>query len=153
MSTSILLGLPASHVTLPQSPTAPSRRPIDSQSFFAEVAERFPGIARNDAFESPTALPHRVAASLAELTQAAIDSDDEDMLREYFGFLDRVLENSTAEVVYAIKVSYLGNLRFEGRYSRRSNARELLPPSMAKKLAELENYLAALLDELHCLQK
>ena len=44
----------------------------------------------------------------------------------------------------AVNVSYLENLRFEGRRARATNARELLTPLLRQALAELEEYLERL---------
>ena len=83
-------------------------------------------------------------ATRARATQSAIDSQDEATVREHFQFVDELFRNAAADVENAVNVSYLENLRFEGRRARATNARELLTPLLRQALAELEEYLERL---------
>jgi hypothetical protein len=83
-------------------------------------------------------------ATLARRTQAAIDSQDKATVRQHFKFIDDVFHVAAPDVENAVNVSYLENLRFEGRDAGPCKARELLPPRLKQALAELEEYLARL---------
>ena len=105
--------------------------------------ERFPEVAAS-IDDCSQGLLHLEMTTLARATQAAIDSQDEATVREHFQFVDELFRNAAADVENAVNVSYLENLRFEGRRAGATNARELLTPRLRQALAELEEYLKQL---------
>lgn len=62
----------------------------------------------------------------------------------HFKFIDEVLSDAAPDVANAVHVSYLENLRFEGRKASPTKARELLTPRLRDALAKLEEYLEGL---------
>ena len=116
---------------------------IDRDRFIALLAERFPDVAAaiDDCSQG---LLHLEMATLARATQAAIDDQDRDTVRRHFQFIDEVFREAAPDIVNAVNVSYLENLRFEGRKAAPTKARELLTPRLRQVLAELEEYLARL---------
>jgi hypothetical protein len=116
---------------------------IDRDRFIALLAERFPNVAA--AIDNCSqGLLHLEMATLARATQAAIDEADRDAVRRYFAFIDEVFRDAAPDVENAVNVSYLENLRFEGRTAGPTRARELLTPRLRQALAELEDYLGRL---------
>jgi len=113
---------------------------IDRDRFIALIAERFPDVAAaiDDCSQG---LLHLEMATLARATQAAIDEGDRDAVRRYFAFIDEVFRDATPDVENAVNVSYLENLRFEGRKAGPTRARELLTPRLGQALSELDDYL------------
>lgn len=113
------------------------------ERFIALLAERFPEVsaAIDDCSQG---LLHLEMATLARATQAAIDDQDRDTVRRHFQFIDEVFRQAASDVENAVNVSYLENLRFEGRKAAPTKARELLTPRLRQALAELEEYLARL---------
>jgi hypothetical protein len=116
---------------------------IDHPRFVALLTERFPKIAA-DIDDCSKGLLHLEMATLARATQAAIDGQDRTTVRAHFQFIDEVLRNAAPDVENAVNVSYLENLRFEGRKAAPTKARELLTPRLQQALGELEEYLARL---------
>jgi hypothetical protein len=116
---------------------------IDHERFIARLAERFPEVAAaiDDCSEG---LLHLEMATFARATQAAIDAQDRETVRRHFQFIDEVFRQAAPEVENAVNVSYLENLRFDGRKAGPTRARELLTPGLRQALAELEDYLAKL---------
>lgn len=110
------------------------------------LSERFPEVAA--AIDDwSRGLLHSEMATFARATQAAIDVQDRDTVRRHFRFIDEVLHQAASDVENAVNVSYLENLRFEGRKAGRTKAPELLTPRLRQALAELEAYLARLFDQ------
>jgi hypothetical protein len=119
---------------------------IDHRRFIALLTERFPEVAaRID--DCSQGLLHLEMATLARATQAAIDDQDEPTVLRHFQFIDEVLRDAAPEVENAVNVSYLENLRFEGRMAAPTKACELLRPRLRQALAELEEHLARLFGE------
>lgn len=116
---------------------------IDRDRFIALLTERFPEIAAaiDDCSQG---LLHLEMATVARATQAAIDSQARDTVRRHFQFIDEVFRQAVPDVENAVNVSYLENLRFEGRKATPTKARELLTPRLRQALTELEEYLARL---------
>ena len=83
---------------------------------------------------------------LTTLTQAAIDARDNETVKRHFRFIDEVFRDVAPDVESAVKVSYLENLRFDGRKAGPTQARGLLPPRLHQALVDLEEYLAKLYD-------
>ncbi len=71
----------------------------------------------------------------------------QDAVRRYFRFIDEVLREAAPVVENAVYVSYLENLRFEGRNAGPVRARELLTPRLQQALADLEKYLGRLFED------
>jgi hypothetical protein len=111
--------------------------------FIALLAEQFPEVA--EAIDDCSrGLLHLEMATLARATQTAIDNQERDTVRRHFLFIDEVFGQAAPDVENAVYVSYLENLRCEGRKAKSTNARELLTPRLRQALAELEEYLARL---------
>lgn len=117
---------------------------IDREHFVALLTERFPEVAAQ-IDESSQGLLHLEMATLARATQAAIDSQDKETVKRHFRFIDEVFRDAASDVENAVHVSYLENLRFEGRKAGPTKARALLPPRLQQALIKLEEYL----DKLH----
>jgi hypothetical protein len=113
---------------------------IDRDRFIALLTERFPEVAAT-IDDCSQGLPHLEMATLARATQAAIDEQDRDVVRRHFEFIDEVFREAAPDVENAANVSYLENLRFEGRKAGPTRARELLTPRLRQALTELETYL------------
>jgi hypothetical protein len=108
---------------------------IDQARFIALLAERFPAVAA--AIDScAKGLLHLEMANLARATQAAIDCGDRDGVRQYFAFIDEVFRQAAPDVENAVHVSYLENLRFDGRKAGPSRAADLLTPRLRQALAQ-----------------
>jgi hypothetical protein len=118
-------------------------RNIDHSGFITLLTERFPVVTAS-IDDCSQGLLHCEMATLARATQAAIDSQDKATVRAHFQFIDEVFRDAGPDVKNAVNVSYLENLRFEGRKAVQTNARELLPPRLRQVLAELEEYLSRL---------
>ena len=116
-------------------------RNIDRGRFIALLTERFPEVIAeiDDCIQG---LLHMEMAVLAHATQSAIDAGDGGTVTCHFEFVDAVFADATQEVENTVYVSYLENLRFEGRKAGPMKARELLPPRLRRALAELEAHLA-----------
>jgi hypothetical protein len=114
---------------------------IDHPRFVAMLTARFPKVAAaiDDCSQG---LLHLEMATLARATQAAIDNQDKATLVRHFEFVDEVFRDAAPDVENAVNVSYLENLRFEGRKAALTKARELLTPRLRQALIELEEYLA-----------
>jgi hypothetical protein len=87
-------------------------------------------------------LLHLEMGAFSAATQAAIDDQDVDTVRAHFQFIDEVFCDAAPDVENAVYVSYLENLRFEGRKASPTKARQLLTPRLQRALTELEDYLA-----------
>lgn len=119
---------------------------IDHCRFIALFTERFPEVAaRIDDFSQ--GLLHLEMATLAHATQAAIDVQDEPTVLRHFQFIDEALRDAVPDVENAVTVSYLENLRFEGRKAAPTKACALLTPRLQGALSELEEHLARLFGE------
>ena len=116
---------------------------IDHERFIALLTERFPEVAAA-IDDCSLGLLHLEMATLARATQAAIDGRDHDTVQRHFQFIDEVFRQAAPDVQNAVNVSYLENLRFEGRKAGPAEARELLTPRLRQALAELEEYLMRL---------
>ena len=114
---------------------------IDHPRFIALLTERFPEVvtAIDDCSEG---LLHLEMATLARATQAAIDNQDKATVVSHFQFVDEEFRDAAPDVENAVNVSYLENLRFEGRKAAPTRARDLLTPQLRQALIELEKYLA-----------
>jgi hypothetical protein len=110
---------------------------IDHSRFIAMLNQRYPQIAAS-INEYGEGLLHCEMATVARTTQAAIDAGDEETVRQHFAFIDEIFPDAAPDVENAIWVSYLENLRFEGRKAGYVDARKLLSPRLANALAELE---------------
>jgi hypothetical protein len=119
---------------------------IDHNRFMALLTERFPEVA-SSIDDCSQGLLHLEMATLARATQTAIDHQDRDTVRRHFLFIDEVFRQAAPDVENAVFVSYLENLRFEGRKAGPKKAMELLTPRLRQALAELEAYLDRLFGE------
>jgi hypothetical protein len=122
---------------------------VDHERFIALLTERYPGVAA-DIDDCSQGLLQLEMANFARATQAGIDLRDTDTVKQHFRFIDEVFRDAKPEVKNAVNVSYLENLRFEGRSSGPTRARDLLPPRLRQALAELEAYLAKLHGGTRC---
>jgi len=113
---------------------------IDHSRFIALLTERFPDVAAS-IDDCARGLLHPEMGTLARATQAAIDKQYKATVQQHFQFIDEVLQHAAPDVENAVNVSYLENLRFEGRKAAKTNARDLLTPRLRQALAELEDYL------------
>lgn len=125
---------------------SPMLKRIDHLRFIALLTEQFPEVAA-DIDSCSQGLLHLEMATFARATQTAIDSQDKTTVLRHFRFIDEVFRDAAPDVENAVNVSYLENLRFEGRKATASKARQLLTPRLRQALAELEDYLARLHDE------
>ena len=116
---------------------------IDHEQFLALLTERFPEVAAT-IDDISQGLLHLEMATFARATQAAIDAAEIETIKRHFKFADEIFRDAAPDVENAINVSYLENLRFEGRKAKRAKARELLPPRLKTALTELEAYLTEL---------
>src|SRR3989442_926509 len=98
---------------------------IDHPRFIALLTERFPKVAAS-IDDCSQGLLHPEMGTLARATQAAIDEQDKPTIVQHFLFIDKVFGDAAPDVKNAINVSYLENLRFEGRKAAPAKARELL---------------------------
>ncbi len=116
---------------------------IDHPRLIALLTDRFPEVAAaiDDCSRD---LLHLEMATLARATQAAIDNQDKATVVRHFQFVDEVFRDAAPDVENAVNVSYLENLRFDGRKAAPTNARDLLTPRLQQALIELEEYLARL---------
>ena len=114
---------------------------IDHECFIELLRDRFPEVA-TAIDDCSQGLLHLEMATLARATQAAIDNQDKTTLVRHFQFVDEVFRDAAPDVENAVNVSYLENLRFEGRKAGPTKARELLTPRLQRALIELEDYLA-----------
>jgi hypothetical protein len=108
---------------------------IDHKRFLALLTEGFPEVVA-DVDDCSRGLLHLEMASFARATQAAIDERDIETIERHFRFADKVLRDAAPDVENAIYVSYLENLRFEGRKAHATKARTLLPPRLKAALIE-----------------
>jgi hypothetical protein len=83
-------------------------------------------------------------ATVARATQVAIDAGDANTVRQHFAFIDEVFKDAAPDVENAVNVSYLENLKFDGRKIGLINARKLLSPRLQQALIELETNLEEL---------
>jgi hypothetical protein len=116
---------------------------IDHQRFISLLTAQFPDVTM-DIPESMRGLLHLEMATLARATQAALDGQDWETVQRHFRFIDEVFRDAASDVENAVYVSYLENLRFEGRKAGTTRARELLPPRLQRALVDLEAYLERL---------
>jgi len=116
---------------------------IDHPRFIALLAERFPEVAAS-IDECAQGLLRLEMGTLARATRAAIDGQDKATVRRHFQFIDEVFRDAAPDVENAVCVSYLENLRFEGRKAAPTKARDLLTPRLRQALDDLEKYLALL---------
>ena len=120
-------------------------RNIDRERFIALLNEQFPEVAAkiDDISEG---LLHLEMATFSRETQAAIDAQDNETVKRHFRFIDEAFRDAAPDVENAVNVSYLENLRFDGRKAGLTQARGLLPPRLHQALVDLEEYLAKLYD-------
>jgi hypothetical protein len=116
---------------------------IDRERFIALLHEQFPEVAAQ-IDDISDGLLHLEMATFSRATQAAIDAQDNDTVKRHFRFVDEVFQGAAPDVENAVNVSYLENLRFEGRKAGPTQARGLLPPRLHHALVELEGYLTKL---------
>src|SRR6266508_2719610 len=107
---------------------------IDHSRFIGLLTERFPEVA-STIDECSQGLLHPEMATLARATQAAIDDQDKPTVLRHFQFIDEVFRDAAPDVENAVNVSYLENLRFDGRKTAPTNARDLLMPRLRQALA------------------
>ncbi len=117
--------------------------PIDHTRFLTLLTERFPEVVATIDTCCQGVL-HLELATFARATQVAIDSQDRETVRRHFQFIDEVSRQAASEVENAISVSYLENLRFDGRKAEMTKVRELLTPRLLQLLAGLEEHLVRL---------
>jgi hypothetical protein len=113
---------------------------IDRERFIALLGEKFPE-AVTAITDCAHGLLHLEMSTFAHATQAAIDVGDRATVRQHFLFVDEVFRQAVSDVENAVYVSYLENLRFEGRKAKATDARALLTPRLRQAMAELEEYL------------
>jgi len=113
---------------------------IDHPRFIALLKARFPEVVAmiDDCSEG---LLHLEMGTFARATQHAIDHQDKPTVRAHFQFIDEVFRDAAPDVQNAVYVSYLENLRFDGRKAAPTGARELLSPRLQQALTDLEAYL------------
>ena len=85
-------------------------------------------------------------ATFSRETQAAIDARDNETVKRHFRFINEVFRDAAPDVENAVNVSYLENLRFDGRKAGPTRARGLPPPRLHQALVDLEEYSAKLHD-------
>lgn len=117
--------------------------PIDHPRFIELLTGRFPEVAAA-IYDCSRGKLHLEMATLARATQAAIDNQDKATVLRHFQFVDEVFRDAARDVENAVNVSYLENLRFEGRKAAPTKARSLLTPRLRQALIELEECLAKL---------
>ena len=117
--------------------------PIDHTRFLTLLTERFPEVVATIDTCCQGVL-HLELATFARATQVAIDSQDRETVQRHFQFIDEVYRQAAPEVENAISVSYLENLRFDGRKAELTKAQELLTPRIRRSLAGLEEQLVRL---------
>jgi len=116
---------------------------IDHPRFITLLTSRFPDVAA--AIDNCSqGLLHLEMATFARTTQTAMDNQDKTTVVRHFQFVDEVFRDATPDVENAVNVSYLENLRFEGRKAAPMKSRELLPPRLLEALIKLEEYLVRL---------
>lgn len=110
---------------------------IDHPQFIALLTHQFPDVAAlvDDCSQG---LLHCEMATVARATQAAIDAGDRYTIQRHFAFIDGIFRDAAPDVKNAVYVSYLENLRFEGRKAGPVNATQYLSPQLRQALAELE---------------
>ena len=91
-------------------------------------------------------LLHLEMATFSRETQTAIDAQDNETMKRHFRFIDEVFRDAAPDVENAVNVSYLENLRFDGRKAGPTQAQGLLTPRLYQALVDLEEYLAKLYD-------
>lgn len=119
---------------------------FDRDQFIALLTSRFPEVVAS-IDDSSLGLLHLEMATFARATQSAIDNHDRDAVRRHFQFIDEVFRQAASEVEGAVRVSYLENLRFEGRKAGPTKARELLTPRLEQTLLEVDAYWERLFRE------
>src|SRR5947208_2562125 len=119
---------------------------IDHSRFISLLTERFPEVAAS-IDDCSQGLLHLEMATLARATQTAIEQQNKPIILRHFQFIDEVFGDAAPDVENAVNVSYLENLRFEGRKVGPTKVRELLTPRLRQALAELEEYLERLFRE------
>jgi hypothetical protein len=118
---------------------------IDRARFIALLHEQFPEVAAK--IEDISAgLLHLEMATFSRETQAVIDARDNETVKRHFRFVDEVFRDADPEVENAVNVSYLENLRFDGRKAGPTRTRGLLPLRLHQALVDLEEYLVKLHD-------
>jgi hypothetical protein len=101
---------------------------VDRNRFIALLTERFPEIAA-EIDDCSKGLLHLEMATLGRATQAAIDSQDEEVVRRHFRFIDEVFRDASPDVENAVNVSYLEHLRFRRAQGRPDQGSGTAPPS------------------------
>jgi hypothetical protein len=119
---------------------------IDHNRFISLLTQKFPEVVAT-IDDCAQGLLHLEMATLARSTQAAINCQDRETIRQHFEFIDVVFRNAASDVENAINVSYLENLYFEGRKAGPTDARRLLTPRLRQALEDLEKYLDQLFDK------
>ena len=102
---------------------------IDHLRFVTLLTERFPEVTAS-IDDCSKGLLHLEIATFARTTQAAIDRHDKAMVRAQFQFIDEVFRDAAPDLANAVNVSYLENLRFEGRIAAPTKARRTFPPGL-----------------------
>ncbi|MEX2093720.1 MAG: hypothetical protein WD971_13635 [Pirellulales bacterium] len=110
---------------------------IDHLRFMALLTQQFPEVVAT-VDDCCQGLLHPEMGTLARATQAAIDAGDKETIRRHFAFVDEIFQDAAPDVENAIYVSYLENLRFEGRKAGPVDAAKLLSPRLQQARAELE---------------
>jgi hypothetical protein len=110
---------------------------LDKDKFVQLALAEFPQL--REEFAEEDGLLHLQMAALSRFAQAAIDSNDLDVLVRCYGLLAEVMKTATSDVENAIYVSFLENLDFESS-SYGAEAKHLLPPVLQKALAELNEH-------------
>jgi hypothetical protein len=89
-------------------------RNIDRERFIALLNEQFPEVAAK-IDDISAGLLHLEMATFSRETQAAIDARDNETVKRHFRFINEVFRDAAPDVENAVNVSYLENLRFDGR--------------------------------------
>ena len=95
-----------------------------------------------DIHDCSRGLLHLEMGTLANATQGAIDSQDKEVVKRHFQFVDEILRDA-ADVENAVHVSYLEHLRFRGRERPlQHRLGDCCLHVSSVRLADLEAYLA-----------
>jgi hypothetical protein len=111
----------------------------DHRQFIALLTQQFPDVAAS-VDDCSQGLLHCEMSFVARATQTAIDAGDKETIQRHFAFIDVVFRDAAPDVKNAVYVSYLENLRFEGRKAGPVNATQYLSPRLRQALTELETH-------------
>jgi hypothetical protein len=112
---------------------------IDHPRFIALLTQQFPDVVASIDVCSQGLL-HCEMGTFARATQEAIDAGDKATIQRHFAFIEEVFGIAAPDVKNAVYVSYLENLRFDGRKAGPANATQYLSPRLKQAFAELETH-------------